>query len=445
MLSAQNDLATAQVQQVMPEIRPIRRIRRLILASAIGTTIEWYDFFLYGLIGPLVFDRLFFPKLDPVTGTIAVYATFAVGFASRPLGGLFFGHFGDKIGRKSVMLVTLIMMGIATALMGLLPSYAQIGIIAPCLLVALRFLQGFALGGESTAAGLLVIESSAQAKRGLIGAIIQIAGPIGVLLASVSVLLITRLSQEQLLSWGWRIPFLLSAMLVGLGLYIRLSVEESQAFAAQQHRQQQSKVPAYEALAKHKKAILVVLLVSIAESTFYYLTGIYSISFVTKNLGLGREIIATAIVLANLTALVTIPLYGALSDRIGRRRTFMMGLVGAVIYLYLFFGLLQTRSPTLIIVAIVLAVGLIHAFMFAMQGSFYAELFPTRVRFSGVSIGKQFGIVLGGGIAPMIATVLLAHNKGDPRIIAYYYSVVAVIAFIALLVTKETMRTNIDD
>jgi MFS transporter, MHS family, shikimate and dehydroshikimate transport protein len=269
-----------------------------------------YDFFLYGLIAPLVFDHLFFPTLDPVAGTIAVYATFAVGFASRPLGGIVFGHFGDKMGRRSMMLVTLLLMGVATVLMGLLPTYEQIGVSAAYLLVVLRFLQGFALGGESTAAGLLVIESAASERRGLIGAIIQIAGPIGVLLASVSVLLIVRLSPEHLFGWGWRLPFLLSAVLVLIGLYIRVNLEESVAFTAAQREPRNIGIPAVEAVTKHKKAIVVVLLASITESTFYYLTGIYSISFVTKVLGLGREIVTTAIVLANLTALVTIPLYG---------------------------------------------------------------------------------------------------------------------------------------
>jgi MHS family shikimate/dehydroshikimate transporter-like MFS transporter len=444
MRSAHNEAVIGEAA-ISLDVGQGHKMRRLILACTIGTVVEWYDFFLYGLIAPLVFDRLFFPTLDPVVGTIAVYATFAVGFASRPLGGIFFGHFGDKIGRKSVMLITLLLMGLATVLMGLLPTYEQIGVSAAYLLVVLRFLQGFALGGESTAAGLLVIESAAQGRRGLIGAIIQIAGPIGVLLASVSVLLIVRLSQEHLLGWGWRLPFLLSAVLVLIGLYIRINLEESVAFTAAQRKPRNTRIPALEALANHKKAIVVVLLASITESTFYYLTGIYSISFVTKVLGLGREIVTTAIVLANLTALVTIPLYGALSDRIGRKRVFMTGIIGAAAYLYFFFGLLQTRSPALIVLAIVLAVGLIHAFMFAMQSSFYPELFPTSVRFSGVSIGKQLGIVLGGGIAPMIATALLARNHGDSSVIAIYYSVVCAITFLVLLATRETRNTDITD
>src|SRR3984893_6979143 len=444
MPSAHNETVSGDADS-SPDVMQGHRMRRLILACTIGTVVEWYDFFLYGLIAPLVFDHLFFPTLDPVVGTIAVYATFAVGFASRPLGGIFFGHFGDKIGRKSVMLITLLLMGVATVLMGLLPTYEQIGVSAAYLLVVLRFLQGFALGGESTAAGLLVIESATRERRGLIGAIIQIAGPIGVLLASVSVLLIVRLSQEQLFSWGWRLPFLLSAVLVLIGLYIRLNLEESVAFTAARREPRNTAIAALEALAKHKKAIVVVLLASMTESTFYYLTGIYSISFVTKVLGLGREIVTTAIVLANLTALVTIPLYGALSDRIGRKRVFMAGIIGAAAYLYFFFDLLQTRSPALIVLAIVLAVGLIHAFMFAMQSSFYPELFPTSVRFSGVSIGKQLGIVLGGGIAPMIATALLARNHGDSPVIAIYYSVVCAVTFLVLLATRETRNIDITE
>jgi MFS transporter, MHS family, shikimate and dehydroshikimate transport protein len=425
-----------------------RGTRRLILASTVGTVVEWYDFFLYGLIAPLIFDQLFFPKLDPVAGTFAVYATFAVGFASRPLGGIFFGHFGDKIGRKSMMLVTLLLMGVATVLMGLLPTYEQIGLGAASLLAVLRFLQGFALGGESTAAGLLMIESAAaQKRRGLMGAIVQAAGPVGVLLASLSALLITQLPREQLFDWGWRLPFLVSAVLVLIGLYVRANLDETMAFTAVRQERRNAGSPALEALARHKKAIFVVLLAAITESTFYYLTGIYSISFVTKILGLDRQIVTTAIVLANLFALITVPLYGALSDRIGRKRVFMAGMIGAAAYLYLFFGLLETRSSATIILAIVLAVGLIHPFMFAMQSSFYLELFPTGVRFSGVSIGKQLGIVLGGGLAPMIATALLARNNGNASVIPVYYSLVCVITFLVLLVTRETKSvdlTNVD-
>jgi MHS family shikimate/dehydroshikimate transporter-like MFS transporter len=427
-----------------PDAAQVHRTRKLILASAVGTVVEWYDFFLFGLIAPLVFDQLFFPKLDPVAGTIAVYATFAVGFASRPLGGIFFGHFGDRIGRKSMMLVTLLLMGVATVLMGLLPTYQQIGLSAAYLLAALRFLQGFALGGESTAAGLLVIENAAaQNRRGLMGAIVQAAGPVGVLLASLSALLITLLSREQLLDWGWRLPFLVSAVLVLIGLYVRANLDESMAFTIAQPRRRNVGWPAIEALGKHRKAILVVLLASITESTFFYLTGIYSISFVTKVLGLGREIVTTAIVLANLLALITVPLYGALSDRIGRKRVFMAGIIGAAAYLYLFFGLLEMRQPALIILAIVLAVGLIHPLMFAMQSSFYPELFPTGVRFSGVSIGKQLGIVLGGGLAPMIATALLARTNGDAFVIPVYYSLVCAITFWVLLATRETRSVDI--
>lgn len=417
--------------------------RRIVIASCIGTAIEWYDFFLYGLIAPLIFDQLFFPKMDPAASSIAVFATFAVGFVARPLGGVIFGHFGDKLGRKSVLLITLLLMGLSTMGIGLLPAYTQIGIYASVFLVALRFLQGFALGGEATAAGLMIVESCPEGKRGLYAAFIQTAGPIGVIGASLSALLISHMPEADLLSWGWRVPFVFSGVLVAVGLYIRLKVEESPAFVASQDAAPTAKVPALDALRNFGKPIAIILFAAMAETTFFYVTSIFSLSYVTKSLALPRDIVTTAVLIACVLALFTVPYFGSLSDRIGRKGMFMLAILLGAIYMYFFFGLLNTREPLIIIGAITVAAGIIHPLMFAPEGSFFPELLPTRVRFSAVSIGKQFGTVLGGGIAPLIASSLLASSDGNPRVIAMYYSAIAVVALFALYFARETKDQKI--
>jgi metabolite-proton symporter len=414
---------------------------RILAAGMIGTTIEWYDFFLYGFIAPLIFDRLFFPKLDPTAGTIAVFATFSVGFLARPFGGLLFGHFGDRIGRKSVLLVTLLLMGLSTMAIGLLPSYSSIGITATIALVFLRFLQGFALGGESTAAILMAIESSPSGKRGLSGAIIQAAGPCGVILASLSALLIARLPDDDLLSWGWRVPFVFSSVLIVLGLYLRFSIEESILFKKELATARITNVPALEAIKHCPKPIAIVFFGEMAQTSFYYLTAIFSLSYVTRELGVPRDVVTRAILLANIASLVMMPIYGAWSDRIGRKRLFMAGVIFAAIFMTVVYPLLATRDPTIITLTLVIGAGLIHPLMFASEGSYFPELFPTNVRFSALSIGKQLGTVLGGGLAPLVATSLYAWN-GSVVLIVAYYLVLALAGIVALSFAKETTNST---
>jgi MHS family shikimate/dehydroshikimate transporter-like MFS transporter len=417
--------------------------RRIFFASFAGTMVEWYDFFLYGFIAPLVFEGLFFPKMNATTGIIAVYATFAVGYASRPLGGLVFGHFGDRIGRKSMMLVTMLMMGIGTALIGLLPTVGQIGVTATYLLVILRFVQGFALGGESAASNLMVLETAEKKRRGLVGALLQGAGPVGVLSASLAVYLVSRLSHDDLMAWGWRIPFLLSAILVIIGLYIRLRIDETPTFKQQKNERGLSQLPLLETLRDYKWPVFVVLVVSITESTFYYLTSVYSISFVTSNLHMAGSVAIGAIAAAHAFTLISAPIYGALSDRVGRKGVFLIGIVASAIFINFFFDMLGTHSPMIIGLAVLIAIGVVHAPMYAMFGSFYGELFPTRVRFTGYSMGKAFGTLLGGGIAPMIAATLVGRDHGDPKGIAVYYACLAVVALLVILRTKETRTADI--
>ena len=422
------------------EVRlPSSSRRRILVAGAIGTAIEQYDFFIYGLIGPLVFEQLFFPKFDQLTATLAVFATFAVGFLARPLGGLVFGHFGDRSGRRSVLLCTLILMGLATTLIGTLPSYASAGGIATVALVVLRFIQGFAVGGEWTAASLMVLETSPDDQRGFSAAVIQAAGPVGVVLASLSAVLVSRLPEADLLSWGWRVPFLLSAILVIVGIYMRWRIEESSAFL---QVSEVSRVPAVEALQSHWRPIIVVLFAEIAQTAYFYLTAIFTISFATRQLGVAKDVITQAVLLANLVALVTMPAIGAWSDRVGRKWLFVAGVVLAAASMFAFYHLVATRETLLVTVAVVIAAGIIHPLMFATEGSYFPELFPTRVRFTAVSIGKQLGVVLGGGIAPLVATSLFAAT-GTTAAITGYYVVLAFAALVALSFVRDTGKSRL--
>lgn len=413
--------------------------RRTLLAGAIGNAIEQYDFFIYAFIGPLVFDQLFFPKFDSLTATLAVFATFAVGFLARPLGGLVFGHFGDRTGRRSVLLCTLLLMGLATTSIGLLPSYASAGGVATVALVVLRFIQGFALGGEWTAANLMVLETSPNDQRGFSAAMIQAAGPVGVVLASFSAVAISHLPADDLLSWGWRVPFLLSAILVVIGIYVRLRIEESSAFL---QVTETAKVPALEALRSHWRPIVVLLFAEIAQTSYFYLTAIFAISFATRQLGVAKDVITQAVLLANLVAFVAIPAIGAWSDKVGRKRLFVAGVLLAAVSMVAFYNVMATRETLFITIAVVLAAGIIHPLMFSTEGSFFPELFPTRVRFTAVSIGKQLGVVLGGGIAPLVATSLFAWT-GTTVAITGYYIVLALAALIALSFVKDTGKSRL--
>ncbi|HEX7812439.1 MAG TPA: MFS transporter [Burkholderiales bacterium] len=420
-----------------------RGYTRLVLASCFGTAIEWYDFFIYAFLAPLVFDKLFFPKLDPKVGTIAVFATFAVGFIARPLGGIVFGHYGDRIGRKSILLVTLLLMGVATTLIGLLPTYEQVGILAPIALVVLRFLQGFALGGESIGALLLTVEGSPQSRRGFFGSLVYAAGPFSIVMATLAVSLVSRLPEADLLSWGWRVPFVISIVLVAVGLYVRLKVEESASFAKIAAKREVVRIPMLEVFRHFPRPTMITLLVCLAETAFFYLTAIFALSYGTRTLGMPRPLLADALLYANCLAFLTVPMFGALSDRVGRKPVFMSGVIATMIYIYPFFLLLGTKDPALVTLAIVFAAGLIHPLMFGPEGSFFAEQFETRVRFSGVSFGKQVGTVLGGGLAPLIASALLLKFDNSFVPIVIYFLILATIALIATIAATETRHRTI--
>jgi MFS family permease len=405
---------------------------RIVVASAVGTALELYDFLLYAYIASLIFERLFFPKFDPLVGTVLVFGSFSIGIISRPLGGLLFGHFGDRIGRKHTLVFTMLLMGISSAAIGVLPGYTQIGVAAPLLLITFRILQGIAIGGESVGGVLMTIENVAPERRGYYGSIIQAAGPVGSISASLALLLVSHLSNDALLSWGWRVPFLFSLPLLIVGYYIRSSVDESPEFEEAARRRKILRVPLMEVLRQHKSATLVVLVASMADTSLFYLATVFTLSYATKTLGIPRAAISDAIMLGSTVSLFTTPLLGAWSDRIGLRRMYMIGLGLLIVTIYPFFLMLESRNALLAGAAVVCAIGIVHSMMWASSASYFPGLFAPNVRFSGTSLGKQVGTVLGGGIIPLIATGLLATGSNGVLLLCGYLALLAGVAILAV-------------
>ena len=419
-------------------------IRRVVLASFIGTTIEWYDYFSYGTAAALVFNKLFFPSLDPFTGTIAAFGTFAVGFFARPIGGLVFGHYGDKLGRKTMLVTTLVMMGVATFLIGCLPTYAAIGVAAPVLLVVLRFIQGFGVGGEWGGAVLMAVEHSHQGRRGFYASWAQAGVPIGLLLATgIFTLLNAQLTDEQFIAWGWRVPFLIGILLLAVGLYIRLAILESPLFKKLQEEEPDRPAPIREVLRKHPRNILIAMGARFAENASFYIFTVFIYAYARDQLQLDRQVILNGILIASAAQFVAVPCFGALSDRVGRRPVYLFGAVFTALFAMPFFLLVNTQTPGLITLALVLAVAVGHAAMYGPQAAFFSELFGTRVRYSGVSLGYQLASPFAGGLAPIIAAVLIKWSGGNPWPVAVYLIITCLITLTAIRFAKETFNTDL--
>ena len=418
-------------------------INKVAIASSIGTAVEWYDFFLYGTASALIFGRLFFPTFDPLTGTLASYGTFAAGFAARPIGGIICGHFGDRVGRKSMLIITLLIMGIGTFLIGLLPTYNQIGIWAPILLVLLRIAQGFGLGGQWGGAVLMAVEHSPHGKRGFYGSLPQVGLPVGLLLSTFVFGLISNLPQESLLAWGWRVAFLVSIILVGVALYVRLAVTEPPAFEAVKQTRATAKIPILEALREHPKSVLLVMGARIAENGSFYLYSVFVLTYATlPKIGFSNSMALKAVSIAACIQLFTIPAFGALSDRLGRRPVYLFGAIFTAAFAFPFFWLIETSIPALLVLSVVLALSIGHAAMYAPQASFVSELFGTRVRYSGLSLGYQLASVIAGGLSPIIATGLFA-KLGSSRPIALYVVGMAAITTASVYLASETAYKDI--
>ena len=426
-----------------PEM-PTGSVTRVVLASFIGTTIEWYDFFLYGTAAALVFNQLFFPTLDSAAGTMAAFGTYAVGFFARPIGAVVFGHFGDRMGRKSMLVTTLTLMGLATFLIGVLPTYDQAGVTAPALLVFLRFVQGFGVGGEWGGAVLMAVEHGHQGRRGLYASWVQAGVPAGMILATAVFNAFSSLPDDAFLRWGWRVPFLLGIVLLGVGLFIRLQVLESPLFAKLRDRNKQSGAPFFELLRRYPRNVVLAIGARVAENGAFYIYTVFVLTYATATLGLDRTAILNLVLLASAVQFIAIPLLGRLSDSVGRRPVYLAGAAGTAAFAFPFFWLVDTGNVFLIGLAITSGL-VIQSAMYAPQAAFFSELFGTEVRYTGASVGYQLASPLAGGLAPLISTALLQWSGGQPWPVAVYMIALSAITLVAVWLAAETHRAVLDD
>jgi metabolite-proton symporter len=416
-------------------------IRRVALASLIGTTIEWYDFYLYGTAAALIFNRLYFPTFDPLMGTLAAFGTYLAGFIVRPVAGIIIGHYGDRVGRKSMLVLTLVIMGVATFGIGLLPTYAQVGPWAAVGLVLLRVAQGFGVGGEWGGAVLMAVEHAPEGSRGFYGSWPQIGVPLGLLLSTGIFTAFARLPADQFLSWGWRIPFLLSIVLVGVGLVIRLRIVESPAFLRVKESRAEARRPIVELLRTHPKEVLLAIGARLVENATFYLYTVFVLVYCTQKVGMNRETVLIGVLIAAVCALPAEPFFGWLSDRIGRRPVYLFGACVTALFAYPLFWLLDTGSTPLVWLALTVALVLAHAPMWGPQAAFLSELFGPRVRYSGASLGAQLSSVVAGGLSPFIATALLPYGRGA---LAAYIIAMALTTIVAVYLASETRHRPID-
>ena len=411
----------------LPEREHRVQLRRAVVASTIGTAIEWYDFFLYSTVTGLVFAKLFFPLSDPLVGTLEAFGIYAVGFLARPVGAAIFGHYGDRIGRKAALIATLLLMGVATFLVALVPTYASIGIWGAVILTILRFVQGIGVGGEWGGSVLLSMEwARSNHSRGFIASWPQFGVPCGLFLANLAVLAFSHISGDQFLEWGWRLPFVLSIVLVGIGLYIRLGILETPTFVNLQAKERLARAPVPAVVAGHWREIILSALARMAEQAPFYIFTAFVFAYAVGTLKISRDFVLGAVLMAAVLSFATIPLCGHLSDRYGRRRVYMIGAAVTGVFGFLYFAMLDSGWPALVFLAIVLSL-IPHDIMYGPQAALIAEAFPGRLRYSGASLGYQLASVIAGGPAPLIATWLFARY-GTPYAIAAYILACALIS-----------------
>jgi MFS transporter, MHS family, shikimate and dehydroshikimate transport protein len=411
-------------------------LRRVVAASVVGTALEWYDFFIYGFAVTLVFNELFFVTGDPATGTIVGFATFGVGFAVRPVGGFFFGHLGDRIGRRATLIITTLVMGISTGLIGLLPTYDSIGIAAPILLTLLRMCQGLGAGAEFGGASTLLAEHSPPKRRGFFTSFAQTGVQIGLLAGTVVFLLVESLGEDTVLAWAWRIPFWFSFLLIAVALYVRLRVAESPVFQRMASKQTIVKLPVLDALRRYPRNFLIGIGAHVCDTAVVYLYATYSLTYITRTLDLERWVGLTGVIMFTVIVIALQPVYGALSDHIGRRPLNLFSVIFTAVWAFPFFLLLDTREPALIWLALIVATAVGFAPMIAVQPAFYAELFGARVRYTGFAASREIGAAL-GGFSPLIAAALVAQADGRGWLVACWVIFTAVVSFVAFFFSRE--------
>jgi len=417
---------------------------QVIGASVIGTIMEWYDFFIFAAAAALVFPALFFPEREPLTGTLLAFGTYGLGFFARPVGGIIFGNLGDKIGRKTVLVITLLLMGIATTLIGVLPTFERLGLWAAVLLIALRILQGLGAGAEFGGAVIMAAEYSPQGKRGLYASLPCTGVAIGLLLSSGVFSLFAALPEEQFLAWGWRVPFLLSIVVVAVGLYVRLRILETPVFSEVKETNTEVGIPVLEVVRSQPRNLLVAIGARFSENGNAYIIQTFTLTYVATQLGMSDNVALRGVLIASAIGIVTIPLFGALSDRVGRRPVYMFGSAFLALFAFPFFWLLNTETSVLIWLAIVLANSVGVYSMFSPQAAYFAELFDTRVRYSGLALAREVSAPFAGGIAPFIATYLLSRT-GTYWPIALYMIVLSLISLVALAFGPETYRRRMSE
>jgi len=414
---------------------------KVLVASLFGSTIEWYDFFLYGTMAPLVFNKLFFPTFDPSVALLVAYAGFGISFFFRPFGGIIFSHLGDRIGRKKTLILTLLVMGLATSIIGLLPSYESIGFAAPVLLILMRAVQGIGLGGEWGGSMLLAVEYAAPNKKGLFGSVPMIGVYIGMLMGTGSISLLTALPGDQFLQWGWRLPFLFSAILVALGIWIRKEIDETPEFKEAESKGELAKFPLKDTLRDHWREVLLTFGIKPIESAPFYLYTVFVISYLTKVMGYNQKDVLNAITVAVVFAGIAIPFMGGLSDKIGRKRLFVISACGVMLFVFPAFYMLELKSPAILYPTITLGL-MMSTPLTAMIGTLFSEVFKTQVRYTGISLGFHLGTAVSGGVFPFVATALLGAYANSWQPVALYLIGYGVISLFSLFLASRFIRSR---
>ncbi|WP_455835544.1 MFS transporter [Pseudarthrobacter siccitolerans] len=437
---------TSSPAAVSSEAAYRKQMRRVLFSSYLGSVVEFYDFLLYGIAASLVFGQIFFANMTPVVATIASFGTLAVGYLSRPLGGIIFGHFGDKVGRKSMLIITMSLMGVASTLIGLLPTYGQIGVVAPLLLIFLRLVQGLAVGGEWGGAALMSLEHSKTDRRGFAASVTHMGGPSGALLATLIMTGFSTLPKEDFLTWGWRVPFLFSAVLLLVGMFVRLKVTESPIFAAAQQAKKlepkKTKSPLLLVLRRYPKNVVLAALGGSAAFVFQGLLATFAITLAVQT-GVAQTTVLLMHAVATFLHIFTIPLFAILSDRIGRRPVMVTGAIAGAVLAFPIFQMLASGNVALVLIAFLIGNPIIQASMYGPMAAFISEMFGTGARYTGASLGYQLAATLGAGLAPLSAASLMAMGGGNPVFISAMVAVVCVISAAAIYLTKESYRANL--